>query len=66
MSLEITPPEGGVWRLERDAQGAWTTVAGEEQARFEQTWGASLREAWQQRLLDAAAMIVGSVEALKR
>jgi hypothetical protein len=41
-------------------------VAGQEQARFEQTWGASLREAWQQRLLDAAAMIVGSVEALKR
>jgi hypothetical protein len=66
MSLEITPPEGGVWRLERDAQGAWTTVAGQEQARFEQTWGASLREAWQQRLLDAAAMIVGSVEALER
>lgn len=54
----VVAPEGLSWMLARDGSGYWMPDPEQQCEAFERTWGGSLREAWTQRVLDAAVLVV--------
>jgi hypothetical protein len=59
--LMVEAPEGCSWLLARDSDGYWAPLLDHTRGVFERSWGGSLNEAWNQRVLDAAAMVMAGM-----
>jgi hypothetical protein len=59
--LMVEAPEGYSWLLARDSYGYWAPLLDHTKGVFERSWGGLLNDTWNQRVLDAAAMVMAGI-----